>query len=128
VTSSVVLAVATMVTLTAAVAAIVTLIRCWPPTLDRATSRTVTRALNRGTLPGGEPQRGLAVRTAHSRAANAWLALLALGSAVLMVRSAYEWSDAVLTPLSWAAAAVAVVGAAINAFVAVQARRALASD
>lgn len=125
--SSVVLAVATLVTLIAAVGAIVTLIRRWPPTMDRASGRTVARALNRGRLPPSEPERSLAVRTARSRSANGWLALMFAGLTVLMVRNSLELFNVVPTGLWCAIAAVALTGIVLNAFLAVQARRALTS-
>lgn len=118
---------ATLFTILTAVAGIVTTFRHVPPTTDRATGKVVARALARGTLPPHEPERDLGRRTADSRARNVWLALMPLGLSITAVLNARETDGGLPPPLWWGLAALLLLGALLNGWMVVQARRALRS-
>ncbi|MFC3690527.1 hypothetical protein [Aquipuribacter hungaricus] len=116
-----------LLTLMGLVGTIVTLARHWPPSMDRAVGHRVLKALNRGRLPLDEPDRSLALRAARSRAMHGWLALSAAGVVLLATRFALEPPAFLPSGVGWAVTALAVAGAMLNALLALQAARALAS-
>ena len=107
-----------------AVASLVTIRRHWPPTMDSAMSRRITKLLRRGALPTEEPDRSAAVRLAQGWANGHWavLMLLCIGIGQWLLVSPLAGGLGVLAVV---AAAVAVAASILTLLQVVAGRRAL---